>query len=85
MKRQPIRHVEELCAMVEALTGDARFTELMEEPLAKKAEKEEVYMCEYIDMLEARGEKRGKKIGKKIGIKIGEQIGEEKAKEKARK
>ena len=39
-------------------------------------------MCEYIDMLEARGEKRGKKIGKKIGRKIGEEIGEKRGERK---
>ena len=34
-------------------------------------------MCEYIDMLEARGEARGKKIGKRIGKKVGKEIGKE--------
>ncbi len=33
-------------------------------------------MCEYIDMLEARGEARGKVIGKVIGEEIGKEIGE---------
>lgn len=54
--------------MMEALTGDERFTEQIEELSARKAEKEEVYMCEYIDMLEARG----KQIGEQIGVKKGE-------------
>ena len=58
-KNQPIRHMEALCAMMEALTGDARFTEQINELMSGKEEKEEVYMCEYIDMLEARGEARG--------------------------
>lgn len=60
-KDQPIRHMEALCAMMEALTGDARFTEQVNGLLSGKAKREEVYMCEYIDMLEARGEKKGEK------------------------
>ena len=32
-------------------------------------------MCEYIDMLEARGEERGIKIGESRGIAIGEEQG----------
>lgn len=75
-KNQPIRHMEALCAMMEALTGDARFTEQINELMSGKEEKEEVYMCEYIDMLEARGERRGMEIGEKIGKKIGERKGE---------
>ena len=48
-----------LCAMMEALTGDVRFTEQVEELLEKQRKGEEIIMCEYIDMLEARGEARG--------------------------
>nr|WP_297864100.1 hypothetical protein [uncultured Acetatifactor sp.] len=63
-KEQKIVYAEALCDMMEALTGDSRFTEQVEELLKKQEKKgEEVLMCEYIDMLEARGELRGKKIG----------------------
>ena len=58
-KGQKIVHVEALCEMMEALTGDSRFTDQVEALLKKQEEGEEVVMCEYIDMLEARGEKRG--------------------------
>lgn len=57
-KQQVIRHGEALSEMMEALTGDRRFTEQMEELGKKQKEKEEVRMCEYIDMLEARGEEK---------------------------
>lgn len=62
-KEQKIVHVEALCDMMEALTGDTRFTEQVEELLRRQEKGEEVLMCGYIDMLEARGELRGRKIG----------------------
>ena len=49
--------------MMEALTGDTRFTELAEEITEKQGEGKEIAMCEYIDMLEARGEARGENKG----------------------
>ena len=58
-KNQKIVHVEALCEMMEALTEDTRFTDLVEELLTKQEEEKEVIMCEYIDMLEARGESKG--------------------------
>ena len=58
-KKQKIIHVEALCEMMEALTEDTRFTDLVEELLAKQEEEKEIIMCEYIDMLEARGESKG--------------------------
>lgn len=58
-REQKIVHVEALCGMMEALTGDSRFTDLVGELLKKQKEGKEIAMCEYIDMLEARGEKRG--------------------------
>lgn len=61
-RKQKIVHVEALCEMMEALTGDARFTEQVG-ALLEKQEKGEVAMCEYIDLLEERGEKRGEKKG----------------------
>lgn len=62
-REQKIVHVEALCEMMEALTKDTRFTEMVEELLSRQEEGEEIVMCEYIDMLEARGEARGKEIG----------------------
>lgn len=62
-RNQEIVHVEAVCEMMEALTGDTRFTEMMEELINKQEEGRKVTMCEYIDILEARGEARGKEIG----------------------
>ncbi len=72
---QKIIHAEALCDMMQALTGDARFTDLVDELLKRQKEGKEIVMCEYIDMLEARGEERGKKIGEERGKKIGEERG----------
>ena len=69
---QPIVHVKELCEMMEDLTGDKRFTEKIDVLLKRREKGEEVRMCEYIDMLEARGERRGIIIGRKEGEKRGE-------------
>lgn len=65
--QQRIAHGEALCEMMEALTGDARFTDMIGNLLEKQEEGEGIVMCEYIDMLEAKGEARGKEIGKEIG------------------
>lgn len=59
---QDIVHLEALCDMMEAITGDIRFTEQANELLAKKKGKK-IMMCEYINQLEARGEARGKANG----------------------
>lgn len=61
--QQRIAHGEALCEMMEALTGDARFTDMIGNLLEKQEEGEGIVMCEYIDMLEAKGEARGKEIG----------------------
>lgn len=45
--------------MMEALTGDTRFTDLVEELQDRQEKGEEIVMCEYIDMLEARGAIKG--------------------------
>lgn len=74
-KEQKIVHVEALCDMMEALTGDTRFTEQVEELLRRQEKGEEVLMCGYIDMLEARGEVRGGLRGRKLGEEIGETRG----------
>ena len=62
-RNQKIIHVEALCEMMEALTGDTRFTDQVEDLLKKQKEGKEIVMCEYIDMLEARGEIRGENRG----------------------
>lgn len=43
---------------MEALTEDTRFTELAEELLKEQEEGKEIVMCDYPDMLEAKGESR---------------------------
>ena len=58
-RNQKIVHVEALCEMMEALTGDMRFTEHIGELLKKQEDRKEIAMCEYIDLLEARGESKG--------------------------
>lgn len=58
-REQIIVHGEALCRMMEALTGDRRFTDQICELMQKQNEKGEVAMCEYIDMLEARGAIKG--------------------------
>ena len=60
-KSQQIVHAKELCDMMEALTGDRRFTDLTEELLLRQQERKGVIMCEYIDMLEAKGAAKGEK------------------------
>lgn len=71
-REQRILHLEALCDMMEALTGDNRFTEQAKQFLEKEQEEEEIMMCEYINMLEARGEARGKLQGEATGEKKGE-------------
>ena len=66
-KGQKIVHIEALCEMMEALTGDTRFTDQVDELLRKQEEGKEITMCEYIDFLEARGEARGEERGITIG------------------
>ena len=46
--------------------------------MEKESKGEDVMMCEYIDMLEARGEARGVAIGEARGVTIGEARGETK-------
>ena len=72
---QRIRHPSALCRMMETLTGDSRFTGQIGELMEKESKGEDVMMCEYIDMLEARGEARGVAIGEARGVTIGEARG----------
>lgn len=62
-KGQKIVHMEALCDMMEALTGDVRFTEMAEKFAERQKKGETIIMCEYIDALEARGEAKGEKKG----------------------
>ena len=64
--------MEALAEMMEALTGDRKFTEQIEDLIKKQGEREEIRMCEYIDMLEARGEAIGEARGEARGEAIGE-------------
>ncbi len=57
--KQKIVHIEALCKMMETLTGDSRFTNKIDKLLKMQEGGREVMMCEYIDMLEAKGEARG--------------------------
>ncbi len=75
-REQRIVHIEELCEMMRAVTGDSRFTEQVDELLERRGKGEELRMCEYLDMLEARGQERGEKIGQERGEKIGQKRGE---------
>lgn len=43
---------------MEALTEDTRFTELAKELLKEQKKVTEIIMCDYLDMLEAKGESR---------------------------
>ncbi len=56
---QKILHPQALCEMMYALTGDSRFTELVDEISKRQNRGKEIIMCEYLDMLEARGEIKG--------------------------
>lgn len=58
-REQKIIHLEALCDMMEALTGDSRFREQMEKLLEKEQKEGKIMMCEYINELEANGEKKG--------------------------
>lgn len=58
---QKILHSQALCQMMYALTGDSRFTDLVGELLNRQSKEEETVICEYIDMLEAKGIEKGEK------------------------
>ncbi len=62
-KNQKIIHLEALCDMMKALTGDTRFTEQVAKLLEKEQKEGHIMMCEYINALEARGEAAGAKKG----------------------
>ena len=64
---QEIRHVDEFLKLLQALTGDKRYYEVLD-ILQKEDKKEGLRMCEILDRVEnkgiAIGEKRGEKRGR---------------------
>lgn len=65
-KDQEIIHLEALCDMMEALTGDSKFTEQAESLLQKERKGEPIMMCEYLNTLESRGEAKLTSLLKKL-------------------
>ena len=67
---QEIQHVDEFLKLLQALTGDDRYFDVLN-LLQKEAKKEGVNMCEILDKVENRGiaigEIRGEKRGEKRG------------------
>lgn len=57
-KNQKIVHAEALCEMMEALTKDTRFTDMIAKVRSRQEKGGAIIMCEYLDMLEEKGEKR---------------------------
>ena len=64
--RQKIVHLEALLMLLEALTGDERYEEIMEDLRAEEKVKGGITMCELIDKYEKKGEKRMAKLIKKL-------------------
>lgn len=58
-RQQKIVHLEALCDLMEALTGDTRFTELAGQFSKNKQKGKQIMMCEYLNQLEERGEISG--------------------------
>lgn len=57
-KNQKIVHAEALCEMMEALTKDTRFTDMIAKVRSRQEKGGDIIMCEYLDMLEEKGERR---------------------------
>ena len=66
-----MKYPREVLRVLSDLTKDHRFLEIYEEQKDGRRRT----MCEYLDMLEKRGEKRGMKLGEKRGIRRGEKLG----------
>ena len=60
-----MKYAFQIMQMLSAMTGDKRFEQAYNE---KQREGGGNKMCEYLDLLESRGEKRGEKIGEQKGI-----------------
>lgn len=76
---QAIKHVDEFLKLLQALTGDRRYYEVLES-LQETEKKEGLKMCEILDRIE----NRGIAIGEKRGIAIGEKRGEKRGKKHGR-
>lgn len=63
---QAIKHVDEFLKLLQALTGDKRYYEVLES-LQETEKKEGLKMCEILDRIENRGIAIGEKRGKKHG------------------
>ncbi len=63
---QEIQHVDEFLKLLQALTGDDRYFDVLN-LLQKEAKKEGVNMCEILDKVENRGIAIGEKRGEKLG------------------
>ena len=66
-----MKHPREVLVLLSDLTKDRRFLEIYE----MQNDGRRKTMCEYLDMLEKRGETRGIKIGEKRGERRGERRG----------
>ena len=64
-KNQKIVHAEALCEMMEALTKDTRFTDMIAKVRSRQEKGGAIIMCEYLDMLEEKGKEKGKEKGEK--------------------
>lgn len=60
-KNQKIVHAEALCEMMEALTKDTRFTDMIAKVRSRQEKGGAIIMCEYLDMLEEKGKEKGEK------------------------
>ena len=74
---QEIQHVDEFLKLLQALTGDDRYFDVLN-LLQKEAKKEGVNMCEILDKVENRGIAIGEMRGEIRGEKRGEKRGREK-------
>ncbi len=74
---QEIQHVDEFLKLLQALTGDDRYFDVLN-LLQKEAKKEGVNMCEILDKVENRGIAIGEIRGEIRGEKRGEKRGREK-------
>ncbi|MDE7478239.1 MAG: Rpn family recombination-promoting nuclease/putative transposase [Lachnospiraceae bacterium] len=77
---QEIKHVDEFLKLLQALTGDNRYYEVLN-TLQKEQKKEGIKMCEILDRVESKGIAIGEKLGEARGIKLGEARGEKRGRE----
>ncbi|MBO5283166.1 MAG: Rpn family recombination-promoting nuclease/putative transposase [Lachnospiraceae bacterium] len=65
--KQKIRHTEALLLLLEALTGDARYHDILPEILKQEEKGGAITMCELIDKYEKRGIQKGIQKGIQCG------------------